>query len=452
MLGGSPGGGPSLADGSSSKAQVRSEGDPDPLPDFLASRAGGNEPSFVGVSLRILRHARLAGGAELARLRHEVNDARYETHPGYDLAREAVNQAYRDRLPERHLLDLQTAESRRRFLREWGERDMRGAFVAAMRIPPPGHRAVFLNAALERGAKNDPDAAMELVRGIRDPDLRQSSAYHAVIAAVSKTPDAFAALAVEFPLQAPFMVPAAFQQMAREDPDKALAKLEEVLPAYRNQARSALLEGWAREDHAAAFQWAKDHGADVPSDLFYHWMESDPIPALESALGGDLAADDLVEDIASLIPSTKKNQRDEIAGWLGGLEDESLRARLSTGLFEGVGAPSSAVLDAARFAAGHPDSDLRNLNQLVIRIPDARERREWIRSLPTSVERQQMAWQAGRWLTENRTGFAEYVEDLPTTRAKRAFMKNAIAKDYENREALKAFAAGQGIPLNPGSE
>lgn len=462
LVGGSPRTGAPLPETPPTKTESRTTGEIVPsLPDFHEAQADGTNPSFVEVSLRILRHADQAGDAELARLWHEVYDARYETHAGYELVRIAVNEIYRERLPERYLAELTTAHARQSFLRDWGARDMRAAFAAALQVPPPGFRAIFLSAALDDGAQKDPDAAMELIRSIPDAELRESVAYRAVTAAARKNPDSFAALAAEFPMQAASIYHEAFGQLARKNPKEAIAKLEDVSPACRELARTALIEGWATSDYAAAFRWATDHGAMIPEHLFHQWMRSDPVPALESALesslggrvesafGGGRLDETMVSRFEHLIANASAERRDDVAGWLAGIEDESLRARLTSGLFAGDDEPSAAVLEAARFAAGHPNRKLEKLRQLVARIPDAKERREWIQSLPTPVARGQMAIQAGGWLGEDRAGFAAYVEALPTVRAKRTFMQNAVRNDHENSDALKSFAEERGIQWNP---
>ncbi len=61
------------------------------LPDFSAADTAGRTPPFSEVSLKILTAAKTASHQELRQLRKEINDARYQTDPAYQLAKRAIH-------------------------------------------------------------------------------------------------------------------------------------------------------------------------------------------------------------------------------------------------------------------------------------------------------------------------------------------------------------------------
>lgn len=432
----------------STKTEPRTKG-ATPFPDFHANDGAGASPSFVEVSLRILSHARGASPAQLTRLQHEMEDARHGTDPGYELARRAIVEEFQRRAPDRYLVDTPDASARRKFFKDWGARDLRAAFEAALQTPPPGQRLFNLRAVLEKGAVNDPETALALVRSIADRRLREAVARRAIMPALKNNPELCTDLAREFPSQASAICYFAVEAMTERDPAEAIAAVADFPAEWQERARSALVQTWSQTDHAAAYRWAQEQGVPVPEALYRNWAWEDPAPALEAAIAKEaFRGPSAVNDLAQMISDSRPEHRQEIVDWLATVEDDALRARLAAGLCRGRGEPTAAELEAATFGAAHPSGHWDDYKYLANRIEDPVAQREFIQSLPPIVSRETMTWFAGEWLQQQPEGFAKYVESIPTVRGRRHFFESALSSGNEQyREALRQFAIREGIDV-----
>jgi hypothetical protein len=390
------------------------------------------------VSRRFLTHAKTATKSEWSRLRREVNDAIYETDPGFMLLHWAIDDPQRSGFVDIDEINRLSANARSNFFRVWGRRDMKSAFDAALHAEPASQRMSMLSYALS-GSSKDPELALALVRSIADPVLRQNVAYSAATSAAAKDPEKCHELAAEFPIYAESIYTEAFRAMARENPQNALAKIDGIPSQFRDEARKALLHGWASEDFDAAEIWARENDTILPQQAYQSWVSKDPIRVISAANanGFDSSYSNVMifrgnmgdGKIISLVKQAESSGKGEaVASWLPTINDASLRARLTSGLMQSQNDAGEAVLEAVRFAVGHPDADSTYLDTFASRIRDDQLRRDWKQSLLVPVARKQMAQEATAWFNDRPREFAEYVESIPEGRAQAAFVDEAISK------------------------
>jgi hypothetical protein len=402
------------------------------LPDFFAADSDGQAPSFIEVSLRLLRKAQTADAREWRKLRQEIDDARYRTERGYDLAQWTIRAHHSTRPSAPIRADEIPPASRPSHFLSLGMRDLRSAFEIAINAEPETLRSIILKDVFRGGARKDPMLALELLRSISDPLLRTQVAEHAVSAAAHKNPALCDELVAEFPHLRASIYQDAIGALAETDPAKALASYENAPPAHRKSIIQSILGSWAQVDHAAALAWANEHGVSPPRQLYFGWARADPVAGIEAALEADFRRAQFhgsIESVVDIIDNATyehpENQQ-KVAEWLLGLEDTSLATTLSAGLLRGAMEPTESVREAARIAAEHPDCDRSTLSGFVARIRDPAERRDWVQSLPPILSRQMMLPHAREWLRDEPGGFGAYVQSLPSPRARAAFVNGAL--------------------------
>lgn len=410
---------------------------------------------FLKVSEEMLMEARSASVTKLERLWREVKDPLFQTHLGYDLLVHALGTSLQERDPISQFQQLPTQEQRERYLERWGKEDLKAAFAAARSAEPAGQRRFLLEAALKYGAREKPELALDLVRSLKDAELRSRLAYQPASYLLNADPALGQELSKEFPESAHLFYAEIMDNLAAKNPQQALLQWEEVPPQHRGLVARSIVRGWSRQDPAAAAAWAQEHGIALPSSLYQYWLAKDPVVAVKTALEVGMEGVTRPHAIAELMSSMDAEGTEEVATWLGTMEDEAMRAKLSAGLLSGDGPPSPAVLEAARLVAEHPNGELEQMRRLVSRIADVEERRAWVQTLPPMVAREQLSWLAMDWLQDKPQEFERYVSSLPSERARNHFMDLALVRaSGAEGDGLRQFAEKHqlGTPKNRGEE
>lgn len=214
-----------LAGGVPSRPEVveeRKETAPEPASEETGNRLramldgdGATEPSFIDASLRVLAAIEKAGARELEKARALLQDERYKLDPGFDLLRAVLERRFKERFPERYLASGLSGQETEYFLRQWGARDPREAFAAAMATGPEMLRVLRVRAVLEGVRIDHVDVGLELLRGIGDAEFRRRVSGDVPRTAAYLHPETYRELAAEFPDVSDAIHRAAFEQLAR---------------------------------------------------------------------------------------------------------------------------------------------------------------------------------------------------------------------------------------------
>jgi hypothetical protein len=144
--------------------------------------------------------------------------------------------------------------------------------------------------ALMQGAVHQPDAAVRVALQLAESDPERGGDYGQYAIAALSDVGAFTEavrLGAESAAKHPFLLKSASFQWGRNQPEQALAALEQITdPVLRGNARSEAIAGWAWADAPAVVYYAQslvssDARREILAEALPLWIERDPTAAAE---------------------------------------------------------------------------------------------------------------------------------------------------------------------------
>lgn len=223
----------------------------------------------------------------------------YESAAGYVASSWASSGAYQDAL--QWAQSLQNEQTRASALgtifSQWGQRDISQA-VAAVTNLPPAERASVAPTLVQSWAQSDLSAALAWAQSFSEPTERQRVLQVAVGTWANSAPLAAAQYALQQPPEnRGKLVTHIMHNWGSRDPESAAAWLaQQPNGAWRDGATAVLARSIAREDGAAALQWANtitdaERRTSELTSLYRNWQRSDPEAARQWLARANLSAE-----------------------------------------------------------------------------------------------------------------------------------------------------------------
>lgn len=177
----------------------------------------------------------------------------------------------------------------------WGQRDISTA-VASLSNLSPAARASVAPTLVQSWARSDPSAAIAWAQSFSEPAERQRVLQLAVASWAVSAPSAAAQYALQQPPEnRGELVKRIMDSWSSSDPESAAAWLaQQPNGAWRDGATAVLARSIAREDGAAALQWANtitdaERRQSELSSLYRNWQRNDPEAARQWLVRSNLS-------------------------------------------------------------------------------------------------------------------------------------------------------------------
>ena len=357
--------------------------------------------------------------------------------------------------------------------------------IARIRAMPPDAREMLMPYAISRWAQMDPKAAGDYLVTLTDKNGRDRAMRYVMAAFVDQSVDAAKAWATSLPpgYHRTNAVQSLISSLAKRDPMKALAILQEMpaetrstsyqtvfgawaqtdaqgaaakvmeLPkgANRDGAIRSVASSWAQNSPADAFAWAqgiqeKSQQSQALQTIISQWASLDPQGARSASLA--LPSGDLRNNaVSTLISQIAGRSPDEAKALLAELPEGSVRSGGASMLVNALAYtdPKAAAELVTQFPTDRRKGD--SVSNVAIRFArsDTASALTWAESLPAETRNSAFSGIAYTWSQQDPKAAFDYFAKHELMSAD-GFMVNQALRNWSQSDSTEALAWARALP------